>query len=186
MILTGEWPDGKKVASFLNATEIKAESPTFQVHQTWSKCSLEKFQVDKAIHKKDIEQYRAFCPEWELWVRNINTSVLRFRFISSVRADLNGFKDEGFMDVNLHDDLNNLKIETASYPLWGKLLKGYEQLSGWYTQEIPQLLKYPVDSNWNQVAVQVENFMRPDGTVDLVRYCSLVLFDEKTSKDGEA
>ena len=182
IVVTGAWPDGKTVKDFFTDLDLTIPKEAYQLFQTWSECRLERFNPDTELDPKYIDQYRAFCPIWELWIRNINAKELRFRLISAINVDEIKIVRDGFAVEK--EALQNTHIETVAYPLWGELLKGEENIQGWYTQEIPKVLNYPVDKPWNEVAVEVENFMRPDGTVEMARYCSLVRFEEKTSKAG--
>ena len=84
---------------------------------------------------------------------------------------IDGLQEAGFDVENKTTAVTGLRIETASYPLRGKTLaKGEKHAAGWYTAEIPQIISYPVDEPWGKVALIVENFMRLDGTVKMVKY----------------
>ena len=186
-ILTGIWPEEfKQPGKFLNLVLEDANSGNpFQLMQSFSRCGISEFDKDSALDFDNLEQYRAFCPDWELWLRNINSETLRFRFIGTV-APKQGENEELKKTGKLLDgkiEKEEFDVEEAAYPLWGEpIKKGKYHDEGWYTQRIPQIIKYPVNFPENpekkRVFLKVENMLREDGSIGMVRFLGLDVRDE--------
>ena len=174
--ITGRWPENKKVKEFFNIAGIENDFG-YQLFQTYSQCCIEKLNIDTNIDIKMLEQYRAFCPNWELWIRNINAKKLLFRFIGNKNIiklvdDKKFFQD--YQDQT--ESIKNLLIQVVSYPLWGEALSKdlSKEKTGWFTNIIPQIIQYPVEKKWNKVALNTDNFMDKDGIIKLVRFKGLI------------
>lgn len=190
-VVAGKWP-GKDLTpgDVINGTKESSQpvKDVFQLVQTFSKCCLDHYSPDTEIDIGQLEQYLAFCEEWELWIRNCNSESLRFRFIfqnNGAECPLDSNKvissPDKISEYTFEDTLN-CYAEKSRYPLWGELLKDKEsgELSRWYTQRIPRILSYPLtfsdkidQSKTARVFLNVENLLGSDGTADLVRFTGL-------------
>lgn len=184
-IIAGIWPENFFVSDFLDCAGMDADANSqnkFQLFQTYSECGLEYFKPDTLPDSKYLEQYRAFCQEWEMWIRNKNSKELRFRFIckkkQSAKEVIEKLSEKGCTSAN-NISVNSIEVIEDKYPLWGKPLeKGEYNPEGWYTERIPQIIKYPVKFPEKpivdkKVFLFVENFVKEDGSVELVRYVGL-------------
>ncbi|OQY97699.1 MAG: hypothetical protein B6D35_14370 [Candidatus Brocadia sp. UTAMX2] len=174
--ITGLWDGGKKrsIEEFLRLVKaLPVHEKSYQLHQTWSECKLAYLDPTFQPDPRTLEQYRAFCDDWELWIRNSNSQALRFRcIIKGINLPSDAINvSEGFTIDNAA-----ARVQTRKYPLWGEPLLR-DDTAGWYTEQIPQILRYPVDFPENtknkRVYVTVEHFLRDDGTTDIVRYTGL-------------
>lgn len=186
-IVTGIWPEKyEKPEEFLNLVlEEDNLGNAYQLTQSFSRCEITSFYKDKELELDNLEQYRAFCPNWELWLRNINSKTLRFRFIGIVapKKDVKEKLDKAGCRLDEGIKKEAFYLEKAAYPLWGEPIeKGENHCQGWYTQRIPQIIKYPVDFpadfEKKKVFLKVENLLREDCSIDLVRYLGLDVRDE--------
>lgn len=181
-IVTGIWPHGHNKAEefFTIALEENNLKNAYQLNQSFSKCEITAFDKDSALALDDLEQYRAFCPDWELWLRNINSQILRFRFVGIAAPKEGAEKRLGEAGYQLDEGIEKETVytEEAAYPLWGEPIeKGENHQEGWYTQRIPQIIQYPVDFpadiEKKRVSLKVENLLGEDGYIAIVRYMKL-------------
>jgi hypothetical protein len=173
--ITGLW-DKETIVSFLESIALQIDSKKiYQLNQTFSECSIEFFKPEYSPDIKYLEQYRAFCIDWELWIRNINSQEMRFRFILKGNT-LSSDKINSLKTVGFNIDNKTTLVQEQKFPLWGKPLL-FNDKKGWYTEQIPQILNYPVylpeDTKNKRVYLKVENMLREDGTVDIVRYVGM-------------
>lgn len=155
-----------------------SDNSAFSLVQTISSCELMAFDPEDTLIIADIEQYRAFCPEWELWVKALNPEDIRFRCI----AERSVCKPPGSnveFDLQAIDPPPFAEMRTESYPLWGEpLISEKHNISGcWFTERIPRLLHYPVQfpgsESGARVYLKTENFIGMTGRVEMVRFHSL-------------
>ena len=192
--VTGVWPVSLTAVQDFLAVVHQSETLAgyYQLHQTFSSCSLESLDPATSLDFSLLEQYRAFGPDWELWLRLFSDGTWRFRLICRT-AVLPREATSRWQSLGCQVDAPAISVEaeavvTDRYFLWGEPLlddagapvcneKG--QPAGWYTTQIPQILPYPVtfpkDPQGARVCLQVENFLRPDGSVELVRYKGLLV-----------
>lgn len=186
LCLTGVWgPWITNPHDFLSSFGLSGPfKDTVQLLQTYSRCDLKPFEPFMPLDFHLLEQYRAFGPDWELWLRHLNHQEVRFRFLGK-KADLkNDWQDalrQKGLSFEVHSLSEDLKIDPGEYPLVGEPLWAEAgSLLGWYTERLPRLLEYPVSlpsltttSGVPKTLLMVEHFRRPDSSIDLVRFTGL-------------
>lgn len=184
-LLTGKWPANPlPLEGFLEcALGAEYEATGCQLVQTCSRCALEALDKTMALGFPDIEQYRAFCNDWELWLRSLHGGVLRFRLTAKVKIQADAQHDlnnKGFDNLEVHE--KDYRTVSSEYPLWGEPLPAdARHKAGWYTQRIPQIIQYPVDfpqtPKSQRVFLKAQHLMEADDSVELVRYVGLKVRD---------
>lgn len=179
IFLSGVWQEQTAIGNFLSdiiPNPVKDNLPIFQLKQTFAECELETYENDFVPDIRKLEQYRAFCEDWELWIRTVNCEEMRLRFIGREECVCNeGLRKLQEKGVEYHN-LDVFSIESAKYPLWGEPLEmedvSGKKLSGWYTSQIPKIIEYPVslEAKSRKIYLFTENFLRENGSVDIVRY----------------
>lgn len=182
IVITGTWPSEWKTVGDLIArvvAEPDASGPPVQLRQTFGECEIEQYESSYNPDLREIEQYRAFCNAWELWIRSSNAQYMRFRFIAEPGA-CEDFEGEIDCVEDLMCEKNCFECTEGSYPLVGKPLtikdKNGQAVVRWYTEKIPRILKYEVNGvaeKRGKVSVKAEDLIDPARLVRFVRLTGL-------------
>jgi len=174
-IITGTWGSDNKetIGAFTETVGLKPVDETYQLNQTISRCCIVSYDPGFSPDIKYLEQYRAFCGNWELWIRKINSQEMRFRFILN-GSTLSSDKELSLRKEGFKIDSKDALVQVLKFPLWGEPLS-LNGKKGWYTEQIPQILYYPIefDKDTERAYLKVENMLCEDGIVELVRYTGL-------------